>query len=116
MESHNGLFQALLFAVIASAGALTYAHSRYVPFQVDGGWYAYPALALYEQRDPGDNQRTAEELLLDKPGRKARFYWDSRRNLFVLPTLGWMKLFGASLRSMHAYGLAQLIVFAAAAW
>ncbi len=106
------MFVALL---LAGGALLAFALAKYVPFQVDGGWYSYPALALYEHRDPGENQLTAEELLAGAPGRKARYYWDSRRNLYVLPTLAWFELCGTSWQSFHVYGLAQFVCFAAVA-
>ncbi len=109
-------FQALWLATAVATLVLGYTLFRFVPLHVDGGWYTYPSLALYEGRDPGDNQHTEQELLREPPGRKARFFWDSRRNLYVLPTFAWFRAAGASWLSLRYYGLLQLVVLWAVAW
>lgn len=96
--------------LVAASTVLAGALFRFVPIHVDGSWYTYPALALHEGRDPGDNQRTTEALLATGHGRKVRYFWDSRRNLYVAPTALWFREFGASWESIRGYGVFQLLL------
>lgn len=100
------------YLALIAATALAVASYMYEPSRVDGGWYAYPALAISEGRDPGDNQLGVAELLeLHEGGTKAKYYWDSRRNLYVWPAALWFEGFGAGFVSTRLLSLSHLLLY-----
>src|SRR5690606_13017243 len=94
----------LLVAVFAAICARAAVTLLYVPTSVDGGWYAYPALALSQGRDPGENQLDIEQLRAIEGGTKVRFFWDSRHNLYVLPAAAWFSTVGADFTGTRLFG------------
>lgn len=100
---------AILLTVLAAL-MLAWSFFVYVPLRVDGGWYAYPALALAEGRDPGENQMSLADLQQPPAGVKAQFEWNSRRSLYVLPAAAWFKAFGHELLSTRMFGIATLLL------
>lgn len=101
------LVRASVAACFLAAFGLCVVFWTYVPINVDGGWYAYPALAMSQGRDPGENQAPIERLLNEKSGIKAHFEWDTRRSLLVLPMAAWFSAAGHDLVASRAYAIVE---------
>jgi hypothetical protein len=96
-----------LAIVLSSVALLIGVGIYYLPLQVDGGWYSYPAFAYSLGRDPFSNQASlsaAKEL----PGLKALFDFETTSSVRLFYVSAWFRVVGSSFLSLKFLSLLEL--------
>lgn len=96
-----------LVLVLASVAILVGVGLYYLPLQVDGGWYSYPAYAYNLGRDPFSYQAdfsTACHL----PGFKALFQFETTSSIRVFYASAWFHALGSTFLSLKILTLLEL--------
>jgi hypothetical protein len=107
---------ALVLATLISSSTVAFLHTKWWVINTDGGWYSYPAYAMSEGRDPGENMLSPDRVSLDTPGVRSVFHWENRSFLLTRLLSGWFSIAGHGHESIVLFGLSQWIGCAALAW
>lgn len=104
---------ALVLAALCASAVIAFARAKWWVVNTDGGWYSYPAYAMSEGRDPGENMLPPEQVSVDTPGVRAVFHWENRSFLLTRFFWAWFRLAGHGPGSLALFGLLQWLACAA---
>jgi len=96
-----------LILVVGSVAALVGVGIYYLPLQVDGGWYSYPAFAYSLGRDPFSNQATLAAACA-MHGLKSLFQFETTSSIRFFYTSAWFRVLGSGFLSLKLLGLLEL--------